>query len=192
MASKTKIGLLLGLVFIFVFSFIINGLSDLGNAGDSNESPVFDIEPSGIKPDIKPEHLAARRVSELHNEEATLPDDKEPFQDQLPEVTSHDKTEIYAEPVKQVWPKVHIVREGENLADIAKEYYGPKEGNRRANIKRIFQANSKLLDSPDKIYPGQQLIIPALWASAPDKNGIEGIFPDSMFEEVETIGRRHL
>jgi len=192
MASKTKIGLLLGLAAVFIFAFIINGLSGLGNTGDSNDSPVFDIEPSGIKPDIKPEHLAAKRISELHNEETTLPDEKERFQAQSPEATSPDTTGIYAEPVKQAWPKVHIVRQGENLADIAKEYYGPKEGNRRANIKRIFQANRNLLDSPDKIYPGQQLIIPALWASAPDKNGIGSIFSDSMFEEVETIGRRHL
>ncbi|MFC1795325.1 LysM peptidoglycan-binding domain-containing protein [Planctomycetota bacterium] len=88
--------------------------------------------------------------------------------------------------------KVHIVCKGDNLADIAKKFYGPKEGNRRTNIKRIFEANSKSLKSPDKIYPGQKLIIPELWPPASDKNSIERIFPDSMFEEVESIGRRHL
>jgi len=91
-----------------------------------------------------------------------------------------------------MWPKVHIVCKGDNLADIAKKFYGPKEGNRMANVKKIFEANSKLLESPNKIYPGQKLIIPPLWASALDKNSMEGIFPDSMFEEVESIGKRHL
>jgi hypothetical protein len=78
------------------------------------------------------------------------------------------------------------------LADIAKKFYGPEEGNRRATVQRIFLANNKSLESPDKIYPGQKLIIPSLRALVKDKNGIEDIFPDSMFEEVESIGRRHL
>jgi LysM repeat protein len=85
----------------------------------------------------------------------------------------------------------YVVRKGDNLADLAKKFYGPKEGNKRANIKRIFEANRGLLDSPDEIYPGQKLIIPPLWASAPDKNDNEKIFPDSMFEKVASIGRRH-
>ena len=74
------------------------------------------------------------------------------------------------EPMKQAWPKIHIVRKGDNLADIAKRYYGPREGNRKANIKRIFEANHKTLKSPDKIYPGQKLIIPSLWTSELEGN----------------------
>jgi LysM repeat protein len=93
--------------------------------------------------------------------------------------------------VKQTWPKVHIVCRGENLAGIAKKFYGPIEGNRKVNIKRIFEANHKALESPDKIYPGQKLFIPPLWASASNKNNLERIFPGSMFEEVDSIGRRH-
>ena len=128
----------------------------------------------------------------MRPEETPRPDDKERFQVTLPETTSPDETENQTEPVKQVWPKVYIVCKGDNLADIAKKFYGPKEGNRKASVKRIFQANNESLKSPDKIYPGQKLIIPSLRALVQDKNGIESIFPESMFEKVESIGRRHL
>lgn len=193
MASNAKIGLLIGLVVIFVFAFIINGLSGFGRARDDNDfAQIIDTYPPGIKPNIQPETFLPGPVPDQHPEETSTPENKERFQDQSPGTTSPDENDTYIEPVKQTWPKVHIVRKGQNLADIAKEYYGSKEGNRRANIKRIFEANNKLLDSPDKIYPGQELIIPSLWASAPNKNGIESIFPESMFEQVETIGRRHL
>lgn len=182
MASNAKIGLLLGLVIIFVMVFVINGLSGFGVARDVDDlPPIADSDPTGIKPDIPPEVFTPRRIPDRPHKETSPP-----------ETTSPDETDNYTEPVKQTWPKVHIVHKGENLADIAKKFYGPKEGNRRANIKRIFEANSKFLVSPDKIYPGQELIIPQLWASASDKNSIESIFPKSMFEEVDSIGRRHL
>ena len=193
MASNAKIGLLLGLLFIFVIVFVINGLSGFVNVGDSNDlSKMMIIDPTGIKPDILPEDFPPGRVPERHPEETPRPEDKESFRGQLPRTISPDETDNYTEPVKQAWPKVHIVCKGDNLADIAKKFYGLKEGNRRTNIKRIFEANSKAIESPDRIYPGQKLIIPPLWASNPDKNSIDGIFPDSMFEEVDSIGRRHL
>lgn len=192
MASNAKIGLLFGLVIIFVFAFILNGLSGFGNAREGDSPPIVVVDPPDTKPDIPPKVFPPRRVPKRHPEESSPPEDKDRFRGQPPGTTSPDKTDNYTEPVNQTWPKVHIVCEGDNLADIAKKFYGPKEGNRRANIKRIFEANHKMLESPDKIYPGQKLFIPPLWASTQDKSSIESIFPESMFEEVDSIGRRHL
>jgi len=193
MASNAKIGLLLGLVVIFVIMFVINGLSGFNGMRHGDDfSPIVAIDPTGIKPNISPEDFPPRRIPERRPEETQLPEDGNRFQDQPTETTSPDETDNYTETARQTWPKVHIVNKGDNLADIAKKFYGPKQGNRRANIKRIFEANSKSLESPDKIYPGQKLIIPPLWASNPANNSIENIFPDSMFEEVDSIGRRHL
>jgi LysM repeat protein len=193
MASNAKIGLLLGLVVIFVIVFVINGLSGFGNARDGDDlPPIVVIDPTGIKPDIMSKAFPPRRVPERHPEEIPPPENKEHFRSQPPGTTSPDEIDNNTETLKQVWPKIHVVCKGDNLADIAKKFYGPKEGNRRANIKRIFEANIKALESPDKIYPGQELIIPPLWASSSDKNSLESIFPDSMFEVVDSIGRRHL
>jgi hypothetical protein len=193
MASNAKIGLLLGLIIIFVIVFVINGLSGFDNARDDDKpSPIVLDDPTGIKPDIKPEDLPPRQVPEPRPEKSRPPIHKESVQEQPAETAPPDETENHTEPVKQTWPKIYIVCRGDNLADIAKKFYGPEEGNRRVNVQRIFVANKKLLESPDEIYPGQKLIIPSLRALVRDKNGMDNIFPESMFEKVESIGRRHL
>jgi nucleoid-associated protein YgaU len=50
----------------------------------------------------------------------------------------------------------HMVVSGDNLSKIAKHYYG--DANK---YPVIFEANKPMLSHPDKIYPGQNLIIPA-------------------------------
>ena len=49
----------------------------------------------------------------------------------------------------------HTVVAGDNLWKIAEKYYGSGAKN-----DVIFQANTPMLKSPDKIYPGQVLVIP--------------------------------
>ena len=49
-----------------------------------------------------------------------------------------------------------VVKSGDTLSKIAKEAYG--DGNA---YMQIFEANKPMLSSPDKIYPGQMLRIPA-------------------------------
>lgn len=58
------------------------------------------------------------------------------------------------------WPKTYVVKAGDTLELIAKRIYGPKEGLKRSNVMRIFEANRKVLDSPDMLRIGQQLTIP--------------------------------
>ena len=49
----------------------------------------------------------------------------------------------------------HTVKKGDSLSKIAKDYYGdPME------YKRIYAANTDILDDPNKIYPDQELTIP--------------------------------
>ena len=59
-----------------------------------------------------------------------------------------------AEPADE--SQYHEVVSGDTLSAIAKTYYG------NANeYPKIFEANKPMLSSPDKIYPGQLLRIPA-------------------------------
>ncbi|MCE2612558.1 LysM peptidoglycan-binding domain-containing protein [Flavobacteriaceae bacterium D16] len=51
----------------------------------------------------------------------------------------------------------HTVKSGESLSKIAKHYYGDP-----MKYKQIFAANTTILDSPDLIYPDQELVIPNL------------------------------
>ena len=214
MASEAKIGLLLGLAIIFVVAFVINGLPRFGSDDQSDDlAAVMDSTPPGIRPAVPAAILGPEQTPETVGDETAASPTKNQSSGNRPmetitpeEVARHlgpDAPEqtndtgapeevVRAEPVRPAWPKVHIVRKGENLGDIAKMYYGPDEGNRKANVMKIFESNRNLLESPDMIFPGQKLIIPSLWVSVTDRKAIEQIFPDSMFERVESIGRRHL
>ena len=55
--------------------------------------------------------------------------------------------------------KMYIVQKGDNLSKIAEAQYGKGKAN---EYHRIFEANKPMLKSPDLIYPGQVLRIPAL------------------------------
>ncbi len=51
--------------------------------------------------------------------------------------------------------RTYKVQSGDTLSKIAKEVYG------NANqYNKIFEANRDKLDNPDRIYPGQELVIP--------------------------------
>lgn len=51
--------------------------------------------------------------------------------------------------------RIHKVVAGDTLSKIANQYYG--NGN---DYMKIFDANKDKLKDPDKIFPGQELIIP--------------------------------
>ncbi|MHC4076221.1 MAG: LysM peptidoglycan-binding domain-containing protein, partial [Planctomycetota bacterium] len=89
------------------------------------------------------------------------------------------------------WPKYHLVGEGDNLAFIAKRFYGAKQGNKKENIDRIFKANRQL-KSPDEIYTGQKLVIPALANSSNKKKGVTNAFAGTRFQKVGSVGNRHV
>ncbi|AXI02082.1 peptidoglycan-binding protein LysM [Aquirhabdus parva] len=52
--------------------------------------------------------------------------------------------------------QIYVVKSGDTLSHISKEFYGDAN-----QYNKIFEANKPLLSSPDKIYPGQSLRIPA-------------------------------
>lgn len=57
---------------------------------------------------------------------------------------------------KEPEAKFYTVKSGDTLSKIAKEFYG-----NAMKYPVIFEANKPMLKSPDKIYPGQVLRIPA-------------------------------
>lgn len=52
-------------------------------------------------------------------------------------------------------PRTHTVERGDTLSKIAQQVYG-----RADRWKLIFDANRNLLDDPDRIHPGQVLVLP--------------------------------
>lgn len=214
MTSDAKIGLLLGLVFIFAIAFIINGLPNFRGEQNNNEltSTMFNPYNEGLglaakerkvieqnEPIMKyPAFVPRPGAGSDTRVEMPLPknvsDKKETLQGKkvsppknLPTTTSKEKRKTLTQ--KPALPKSYVVAAGDNLSTIAKKFYGKNEGNKIKTVIRIFQANRKILKSADEIYEGQKIIIPPLPGSARDKTKIEGIVPRTMFEKVKSIGR---
>jgi nucleoid-associated protein YgaU len=53
------------------------------------------------------------------------------------------------------YAQYHVVKKGDTLSKIADEYYGDK-----MLYPKIFEANRNVLTDPNKIKPGQKLLIP--------------------------------
>jgi len=239
MTSDAKIGLLLGLVFIFIIAFVINGLPRFRSITNGSEmttnmvSSQNDTQPIGSrerqapgvfdwteqaneqtyqepqppleqKEDVRfkiqlPNDISVAKdtsIMEIADEvESTVPEPVEP--DPLVQIPE-EKVEIIStrepEPAKSVWPRFYVVSEDDSLGlvSVARKFYGPEQGNKKINIDRIFEANKKLLKSPDEIFVGQKLTIPPLLTSQADKKETESTIADTIFEKVKSIGIKHL
>lgn len=226
MGSDAKIGLLLGLVFIFIIAFIINGLPKFRSGANNNELTTnmvsYTNEPPGIadkerkaqqaldltplnkpptnevpaplaqNPDIRAIIPVPQDISETKEPNAII--EIGPKTDPLAPATPTAQKTIVAEPkqVQSAWPKTYVVQQNDNLADVAKKFYGPEQGNKAASVTRIFEANRNILKSPHEIYVGQKLVIPAPPALASSQSKPAGVLSGSMFERVESIGRKQL
>jgi nucleoid-associated protein YgaU len=215
MTSDAKVGLLLGLFFIFVIAFIINGLPRFRSDTNSNELTTMANSPNDsyigsnerkAQASIRRESpLRGRRENAAEAQEATrdggnvrykrpLPGGNVAAKDEGVTATTEDKVkpaspapdagkETKANVPKRVkpdLPKIYVVQDGDNLAKIAQKFYGAVKGNKTINVVRIFEANRKLLKSPDDISVGQKLVIPLL------KDEAESVFSSSLFQRIKT------
>ena len=209
MAVNAKIGLLLGLVAVFVLAFALNSAHRSGDRKANGDlAPVVVEGPSGIRPGIPPEVLPPSPVPQQPVSQTPSSEATERYRTVLPEIAAIEKSSPDVEPPKPApAPAVvrYVVCEGDSLAYIARKFYGPVQGNKRENVMKIFEANRGVLKSPDQIDVGQELVIPPLEASQPPRVATQGgaagraqttaelnIFPDTMFEKVDSIGRKPL
>ncbi|MDL2272880.1 peptidoglycan-binding protein LysM [Desulfovibrio sp. OttesenSCG-928-I05] len=74
-------------------------------------------------------------------------------------IATVDTSALTVENEEAAAPVFYTVKKGDTLWKIAEEQYGKGQG---AKHTIIFEANTPMLTSPDKIYPGQVLRIPPL------------------------------
>lgn len=267
MTSDAKIGLLLGLIFIFVVAFIINGLPNLkpqttraevstnmvsladqsiGVADQAQvqaeqdwrglvaeqepqtpaeaettsvEQPMVVAElpaqesPAASSPEVRFESPLPRIENLLERLTAGLQSQREqtstvsmdmptPAVVEQPTVTERPVVqavqprpqESVASNAERTKPatvtpakpeRTYVVGDGESLSTVAKKVYGLEEGNRIANVDRIFQANRDILPSIDQVKSGQKLVIPPPVTVNPNKPS--DVLPADFFERLETL-----
>ena len=223
MTSDAKIGLLLGLVFIFMIAFIINGLPSFSEERNNNEltgnmvglqnnlpgigtkerkasSEVVSLRgpvekhisevqpPPAVNQDIRFMAPLPKSASAVNEAEKTI----EIKRATAPPIIAKESEVRRVESVERTAPKIYVVKEGDSLGVIAMKFYGPKEGNKRISIDRIFRANRELLKLPDEIYEGQKIVIPLLPASCRNEKETDNIFAGTKLAKVESVGKRHL
>lgn len=91
---------------------------------------------------------------------------------------------------KPIVGKIYTVGEGESLSTVAKNVYGPEEGNRYVNINRIYETNKDVLKSVHEVVAGQKLIIPPLPKPTVNPNKPSDVLSKELFEKVEMIGKK--
>ena len=165
MTSDAKIGLLLGLVFIVIIAFLINGLPEMVTGQSANTSAISVEKIDDILSIDHNADQAIKEIEELYTpatrivEETAMQNDPR-FSSDGTVVAHNSGTSNIVLTTNS--GREYVIQSGDNLAKIAKKVYGSDQGNRHANIQKIFKANSDRLDSPDDIFQGQKIIIPAL------------------------------
>ena len=230
MSRETKVGLLVGLIFIGLFGLILSfrgGSEAVGHAnlpvGESQkhrtmaravrhdvdpfiEHSVLDIAPAGPRGE-GPEVREAR--------EEQLPAPGSIRETEPPARTVSDVGVIAAGPIEVVTPvdetpdagpaeggslpareterrpesaptaPKYTVRANDSLVLIARRFYG-SQGDRL--WRRIYEANRSVLSDPNRLRPGQELVIPGVEASpapatpapVPESDGVRTVTADEL------------
>ena len=203
MTSDAKVGLLLGFVFIITIAFLINGLPNFLKSA-SAEEPVMTSVTDYPMDSIDISYHAEKAIDEIedfnkHREieppvETRFRIDLAKAVTPKPEKAKEDLFEPKARQqtvaVTKSTERKYIVQAGDNLAVIAKKFYGPELGNKRAVVHGIFEANADILDSPDDIRIGQKLTIPAIGSVEKTQTQKKSIFDSGMFEKVKKLVTR--
>ncbi len=187
MTSDAKIGLLLGLVFIFAIAFLINGVPGFTRTTSGNNELTGNMvklqrrpysawnraSSSQVRTLIGPAsrrgggEVAIVEQRESAGTESTAPSNQGVrYTASLPRSSAAAKDRSESKPSMTKSAQVYVVGSGDNLAVIAQKFYGSEQGNRQINISRIFEANRRVLKSPDEVYEGDKLVIPPLPSSA--------------------------
>ena len=206
MTSDAKVGLLLGFVFIITIAFLINGLPNFLKSA-SAEEPVRTSVADYPTDSIDISHHAEKAIDEIEdfNKRREIePPVETRFRIDLakavtpkpenPKNLFEPKARQQAVVVTKSTERKYIVQADDNLAVIAKKFYGPELGNKRAVVHGIFEANTDILDSPDDIRIGQKLTIPAVGSVTKTKTQLQtqkkSIFDSGMFEKVKKLVTR--
>jgi nucleoid-associated protein YgaU len=199
MTADAKIGLLLALVFIVAITFVINGLPDFLSKKDKDQDTISYV--SHYKPAEPGIVGQSRNIAVALNQKevaGAVEENNQPqpqssaYQTILPAASEVVKSVSEPVPAQQTVivevpaasavkssATIYEVGRGDSLAQISQKFYGPQEGNKLVNIRKIYEANKKTLKSINDLQVGQKLVIPPL-------NGKQqAILKTGLFEKVD-------
>jgi len=217
MTADAKVGLLLGLFFIVIIAFLVNGLPNF--IQEENTSPanasiivptgqdiVLDNNASVAVHRLYPSRVAGQRITQPPQKTIVLdsPSEQTPQVVEIPDLVPQRPAPVVTHPavVQEVTEvtkiRTHVVKSGEILPVIAKHYYGEEQGNRRIVIQKLYEANTAVLKSPDHVCVGQKLTIPSLDELFNTSSGVvkaprpsKGVF-EKISEVFKPVGKKDI
>lgn len=198
MGRETKLGLLVGLAFIVLFGLILSvrgGTEPVKHAalptGESRghvtmvRSILMDVDPF-VEQGVLEVGDSEPAAAEAQGPEEPMPAPESVQTVETPERITNEygtvaavleRNSAPAEPTEASPPalRTYKVRTNDTLIRIARRFYG--SGSERL-WRRIYEANKQVLADPDRLAPGQELVIPGLCASpdpAPAPDGVRTV-----------------
>jgi nucleoid-associated protein YgaU len=183
MTADAKIGLLLGLVFIVIIAFLVNGLPNMidnSKADMLSKHVEFDVpgeslvltdrirnavdQPNGPEGLRRVDRPTIDRVVYLPNGKAIK--DVEIDNLVLEVKESNEQVDVVNA------SRTYVVQSGDNLGKIAGKVYGSFRGNKTDVVEKLFKANAGTLSSPNDVKAGQKLSIPDLFSEVAKGPGL--------------------
>lgn len=119
-----------------------------------NKQPVVSVIPRAPEPNVPVAAPVQNQAPPAEPNAGSVPPKvvesvvaKEP--NSPPDSSVHEQAE------KIATQRFYVVRKGDTLSEISQTYYGSP-----AKWRKIFDANKELIKNPDRLTPGQKLIIP--------------------------------
>ena len=219
MTSDAKIGLLLGLVFIFIIAFIINGLPRFRSNTNNNELTTNTVNLPNDSMGIAAKERKAQAVFDRVGRLTQEPVDEVPvvsknegavrFEMPLPEGTSAVKDDLIVEtPIDRTKPSALLsetnektkVNKPRSVEPALPKTYVVSEGDNLAIIAQTFygpdEGNKKI--NVARIFEANRKLLKSLdeiyvgqkLTIPPLIDKSAGVFSGSLFEKVKSIGRK--
>ncbi len=186
MTRETRIGLLVGLVFIVMFGIVLGELTGTSRPERDDGPPVVggpEQDWSPVIEDARPVQIdpvaqvavrtGARRETPASAEAPLVRSTLIALDDSAREVfVGVEMREMPPSAPPSQRPRIYTVQPNDSLRKIARKVYGP---DREGLYRKIFQANRNILSDESMVHIGQELVIPALPVEAPPQQaGVPG------------------
>ena len=183
MTRDTRIGLLVGLLFILAFGLILSELTN-PELPPPEEPPVIDDGmPRVYQPVVERDRYVVERTEDGYVERDYVPRERAPvpvaevrYEDDPPRIEPERDASLMAvvPPVRELTldelermygsgqadenvRRTYVVQRGDTLTGIARRMMG--DGSRQT-VDRLYQANSGWIADPDNIPVGVELVLP--------------------------------
>ncbi len=172
MTRETRIGLLVGLVFILVFGLVLGDLTGTSSRVIVHPETVLKevrqeswlpiVEQASldvIEPAEKPQGAVPQGLALAKEPTAVRSAPMESQRSAPIALAATETTPRRNLAPRASGPRTYVVQPNDSLAKIARSVYGPEHEH---EYQRIFEANRRVLDDESVVLPGQELIVPPL------------------------------